>query len=311
MPETTASAVEGTARVRYYEGPTSEGGSFRMRVVVADGVPSLALLLVSGPYGCEDGTVGEIDDGVGWVPTGPVIQGGRLQLSETWSGVAFDVAGRLGSRGGSGTLTFLWPALTNDRQAAQLCTVGEAAWTVERTSEADFERTIERTPEDVDLEPVLAARATAGRTVVGLGAIEGVQTAATTFGGIRTYHGRTSQDRRMSARTSRVDTGIAVSFLSLGLVLACDDGTESEVGIRPLTYFDTTQVMPPGRLDLDLAPGSALSQGFALGVHGDLDAHAGSGTLTMISSSLTEDRRPQLCRSEAQTWRLWRTDAGS
>ena len=80
--------------------------------------------------------------------------------------------------------------------------------------------------------------------------------------------------------------------------------------MRPLVYFDTTQVVPRGRLDLDLAPRTGFGLGFALHVHGKLDAHSGSGVFSMVSASLTEDRQPQLCTSGDQTWRLWRTDEG-
>ena len=80
IPATTASA--GAARrVRYYEGPTSEGGRLRISVVVKNGVPYLNLLLIEGPYSCEDGSQGEIvDDGVGWFPRGPAIVDASLDV---------------------------------------------------------------------------------------------------------------------------------------------------------------------------------------------------------------------------------------
>lgn len=117
----------------------------------------------------------------------------------------------------------------------------------------------------------------------------------------------------MSVRTTRTDTGIALLFMDLGSLLACEDGTEIGAGIRPHAYFDTTQVMPPGRLDLDIAPApDALTVliGIALHVHGELDAHLGSGTFSMIWPWLTEDLEAQRCQSGEQTWSLWRTDAG-
>ena len=99
IPATAASAGD-APRVRYYEGPTSEGGRLRISVVISDGVARLSLLLIQAPYGCEDGTDGEIDDGVGWFPKGPVISDAHLELSENWLGVAFMVSGHLGSRQG-------------------------------------------------------------------------------------------------------------------------------------------------------------------------------------------------------------------
>jgi len=107
MPASAASAGA-TRRVRYYEGPTSEGGRLRISVVVNDGVPYLSLLLIDGPYSCEDGTEGQlVDDCVGWSPRGPAIRDTQIELSENWGGaVATMVSGHLGSLRGSGTLTF-------------------------------------------------------------------------------------------------------------------------------------------------------------------------------------------------------------
>jgi len=53
-----------------------------------------------------------------------------------------------------------------------------------------------------------------------------------------------------------------------------------------------------------------LPFGIALHVHGELDAHLGSGTVSMIWPWLTEDLGAQRCQTGEQTWRLWRTDAG-
>ncbi|HET7236897.1 MAG TPA: hypothetical protein VFK59_10760 [Actinomycetota bacterium] len=300
LPATPASAAP---RVRYYAGPTSEGGSVHFKLVVTHGVPHLALLLLAGPYACGDGTQGEIEgDGVGWGrTTGPVIEDGRLELSENWGALAFDASGRLGIRGGSGTLTFLWAGLTADEQAAQLCTVGEVTWSVERTSGEDFwpARTL-----DVG---------GAGGEVVRIGKLTSTRLPSTNLaeadGPLRRYRGRTSQDLAIAAHTSRVDTGIRMSLLDISFLLACDDGTAFEGGIWPTSFFDAPLVLPPGRLDLDLAP-IGFARGFALHVHGELDAHAGSGAFTMVSASLTDELQPQLCRSGDQTWRLWRTDEG-
>ena len=132
LPGTAASAGD-TPRVRYYEGPTSEGGRVQIRVVVSDGVARLSLLLFDGPYRCENGTEGDIETGVGWGNGLPVLTDEHLELSENWRVIAFMVSGRLGTHRGSGTLTFLLPEITADEQDAQVCTVGELTWSVERT----------------------------------------------------------------------------------------------------------------------------------------------------------------------------------
>jgi hypothetical protein len=302
MPATAASAGA-VPRVRYYEGPTSAGGRLRISVVIKDGVPYLTLLLIDGPYSCEDGTQGEIvDDGVGWFPKGPAIEDAHLELSENWHAVAFMVSGRLGSHQGSGTLTFLMPGFTANRQAAQVCTTGELTWSVERTSGEDF-----------PFKPAVSVKGRGqGTLMMGLGesSSEGTALAPTETSPIRHYRGRTSQELSMAAQTQWTNSRIAMRGLSVGYLLTCEDGTENEGGIRPLAFFDSTQVMPPGRLDLDVAPSSRIGLALVLNLHGELDAHAGSGTLTITSPELTDDLGAQLCKTGAQTWDLWRTDAG-
>jgi hypothetical protein len=52
----------------------------------------------------------------------------------------------------------------------------------------------------------------------------------------------------------RVDLRQSQSGMDVSSLLACEDGNEIGGGIYPHAFFDTTQVMPPGRLDLDIAP---------------------------------------------------------
>jgi hypothetical protein len=303
MPATAASA--GAARrVRYYEGTTSEGGRLSISVVVRDGVPYLRTLVIDGPYSCEDGTQGDIaGGGFGWSPSdlaGPVPTNEPFELSENGGDFAFMVSGRLGPLRGSGTLTVLVPALTADEQAAQVCTFG-GTWSVGR-----FETSF-------SLKRAMTVEAAGGRTLaMGFGVAgsqDSTTLAQTELGPIRHYYGGTTQDTSMALRTSRTDTGIALLYMTVGSLLACEDGTEFEGTIYAHAFFHTTQVMPPGRLDLDIVP-DAFPLGIALHVHGELDAHLGSGTLSMIWPRLTEDLRAQLCQTGDQTWRLWRTDAG-
>jgi hypothetical protein len=299
----TGVSVRDTSEVRYYEGPTSEGGQLHIRVTVSDdGVAWLSLLLIDGPYRCADGTEGESETGgLGWLRRGsPVIADQHLDLSENWGVIAVMGAGRIGAHRGSGTLTFLLPALTANEQA-QVCTMGELTWTVERTDGEDFPF----------LSAVLVQRAD-GRTVtMALGATRSEETTAPAKAGlrpIRHYHGRTSQGLPMVARTRRTDTGVALHGLTWEYVLACDDGSENRGGDRPLFYFEERMVMPPGRLDLDVVPGVDPAESFHF--HGELDAHSGSGTLAIVWPVITDDLQAQLCKSGELTWELWRIDAG-
>ena len=241
-------------------------------------------------------------DGCRWGHGSPVIADHQLDLSENWQVIAFMVSGRIGSHHGSGTLSFLLPALTADEQA-QVCTMGELTWMVDRTAREDF-----------PFRPAVPMQGD-GRTItMPLGAAPSERTTALAQAddrSIRHYGGRTSQGLSMAAQTSRTDTGFALLRLSWEYVLACDDGSELRGGGDPLMYFEATVVMPPGRLDLDFGPVPTLDMpAVAFHFHGELDAHSGSGTSTMTWPVITENLQAQLCRSGEQTWELWRTDAG-
>ena len=273
-------------------------------VVVRHGVPYLGLLMIDGPYSCEDGTQGDIaGGGWGWFPSdlaGPVPTNEPLELSENWGDFAFMLSGRLGPLRGSGTLTVLIAALTADEQAAQVCTFG-GTWSVERSGTS------------FSLEPTMTVEAAGGRTLSdGLqgGWLPGLD--HTRPNGNRTdpplpgrhhaghRHGVADEPDRHGHRPALHDRGIPAPMR----------GRDRDLGGHLRAYFfDATQVMPPGRLDLDIVP-DALPVGIALHVHGELDPHLGSGTVSMIWPWLTEDLEAQRCQTGEQTWRLWRTDAG-
>jgi hypothetical protein len=210
-----------------------------------------------------------MDDGVGWIQKGPALSDARLELSENWLSVAFAVSGHLGSHRGSATLTFLNPAFTPDERSAQVCSTGELTWSVERA-----------TGEDLSSRSAVTVEGEGGGThLMGLeepGSDDA--TLARGTGSVRRYRGRTSQvppgeenvHFKMSAQTQRTDPGIALRVLTFGNVLACEDGTEIWGSIRLTACFDATQVMSPGRLDLDLAPSSGYQ--LIVNLHGELDA---------------------------------------
>ena len=300
MPATAGAAQ----RVRYYEGTTSEGGRLSFSVVVRHGVPYMRTLVIDGPYSCEDGTHGDLaHGGIGWWPSdyaGPVPTDEPFDLSENGGDFAFMLSGRIGPLRGSGTLTVLLAALTADEQAAQVCTFG-GMWAVERSGTS------------FSLEPTMTVEASGGRTL-GAGfrvtdSQDPTTLAQVETGPIRRYQGGTTQDTEMRVRTSRADTGIALLYMTVGSELACEDGTEFGGTIYAHNFFAATQVMPPGRLDVDIVPDGS-PWGLALHVHGELDAHLGSGTVSMIWPWLTEDLGAQRCQTGEQTWDLWRTDAG-
>jgi hypothetical protein len=164
MPAAAASA--GAAR-RYYEGTTSEGGRLRISVIVRHGVPYLGVLVIDGPYSCEDGTQGDVaGGGFGWSPSdfaGPVPTNEPFELSENGGDFAFMVSGRLGTLRGSGMLTVLIPALTANEQVAQVCTFG-GTWSVERIDTS------------LSLKPTMRVEAAGGRTLATGFRVAGSQT---------------------------------------------------------------------------------------------------------------------------------------
>jgi hypothetical protein len=94
MPATVASA--GAAR-RIYEGTTSESGRLIISVIVRHGVPYLRVLVIDGPYSCEDGTQGDIaGGGFAWSPrdlAGPVPTNEPFEVSENGGDFAFMLSG--------------------------------------------------------------------------------------------------------------------------------------------------------------------------------------------------------------------------
>ncbi len=294
-----AAVAQNAPQVRFYEGTTPEGATVRIEVLVTNGVPRLGLLVVShAPYRCEDGTEGKTGTGVGWVDHGgPVIEDQHLELSDNWGSIAFTASGRIGLHRGSGTLTFLMAGLTADEQA-QVCTMGEFAWTVGRITPPRW------LPLGRDAR---VQRLDDGRMVMERARVFAPMTAARTSAQpVRHYRGRTSWDLGMSAQTRRVDTGIELLLVTFGFDLNCDDGSHIEGGYRG-PFLEPPAVMPPGRFDVDK---SKAGPGEALHVHGELDAHSGAGTLTLVWPDITDDLDAQLCTSGEMTWELWRTDAG-
>ena len=86
MPTTFASAAD-QPKARYYEGTTSEGGRLTISVIVRHGMPHLGVLVIDGPYSCEDGTQRDIaGGGFGWFPSdlaGPVPTDEPFEVSES------------------------------------------------------------------------------------------------------------------------------------------------------------------------------------------------------------------------------------
>jgi hypothetical protein len=121
-----ARTAAGTARFRNYRGRTSQGEPMGARTAKVDSTIELRRLEVAFGLTCEDST--EVGWGATWLfGPGWTLPQARLDYDDVQTGEAMHVHGRLGAHDGSGTLTDVLAALTNNEQA-QLCTTGELTW---------------------------------------------------------------------------------------------------------------------------------------------------------------------------------------
>jgi hypothetical protein len=299
---TAATGVVASARpavadppvLRTYEGTTSAGDAIQLFVTARHGVARFRSVGLEGTATCEDGTTLPISHGFDLGTSGIPIVEGALDVENVGFADAFFLAGTLGTRTGSGTITHLFAAL-DAAEEPQICTTGELTWTATRVFGVA----------DAAAGPVLA---------VDLGRV--VETAGLASGGsagdanrvaaverLRSYEGRTSARFPMFAVTSRRSGGVVLHELGVGWELGCDDGSSVALG---LFIFFAGEPLDPGRLDYDVT-----APEIAFHVNGRLGPHAGDGTTTGILPALTADLRAQGCRSGDLTWTMWRTDAGA
>lgn len=120
----------------------------------------------------------------------------------------------------------------------------------------------------------------------------------------RVYEGRTSQGSRIHFELRKRDDGEfrLRSMRVRGLVLTCELDASMQRWAVELAWAGAGMRMDGRRLDLDLVdPFSALS------VEGRFGALRAGGGLHFTVPQLTEDGRPQLCTTDAQSWIARRT----
>ena len=119
---------------RHYRGRTSQDETMKVATRRTEAGVGLLRFDWGWELVCDDGT--EVAGGSGYsFWGGMVMPPGRLDLDDVSvgpGGQALHVHGQLGAHLGTGTVTFKWPALTEDLQA-QLCESGEQTWELWRT----------------------------------------------------------------------------------------------------------------------------------------------------------------------------------
>jgi hypothetical protein len=131
-----ASPARSATKLRIYKGETSQGYSITFRVARTDAGRFIREMEWGITFTCEDQTTQ--DWGIGWgLANSLPVTDGAFVFDESFTNEATHLSGRIGKLRGSGTLTMVIAALTDDEQA-QLCISGDLTWDVE------FVRTIRR-----------------------------------------------------------------------------------------------------------------------------------------------------------------------
>ncbi len=286
-----ASAAPSTLRI--YEGTTSAGGTIVLFSTFRNGVTRFRAVGLEDAATCEDGTSVPFGHGFDLVPRGIRLEQGQLEVEHVGFSDAFFLAGTLGTRMGSGTITHLFAGL-DAAEEPQLCTTGELTWTVERATL------------DQGTAQAVVAKIVHGVTETSWLAGSGIPSralAAPLRERLRTYEGRTSARQPLFIITARRPEGVVLIELGFTWDLACEDG--GAVGLGVFILF-AGEPLEPGRVDYD-----ASAPEIALHVNGQLDPHSGSGTTSAVMPALTADLQAQACRTSDLTWEAWRTDAGA
>jgi hypothetical protein len=124
-PPAPSSPQASGARIRSYEGRTSNRDPLFIATIVREGSVALLELVFQWPLQCDDGSSFGLGFAIlfGEEPQEP----GRLDYDIASPDFVFHVHGRLGAHEGSGTVTAALPALTAELEA-QACRTGDLTW---------------------------------------------------------------------------------------------------------------------------------------------------------------------------------------
>ena len=290
-----APAAAAARILRVYEGTTSAGGTIVLFSTFRDGVTRFQAVGLEDAATCEDGTSVSFAHGFDLSPRGIRLEQGQLEVEHVGFSDAFFLAGTLGTKTGSGTITHLFAAL-DAAEEPQLCTTGELTWTVQRVPLANL-----RGPAGAIVTKVVDGVIESSR-LAGSG-VPLRSTHAPLRERLRTYEGRTSARQPLFIITARRPEGVVLIELGFAWDLACEDGGAVGLGFFILFAGEPLEL---GRVDYDVS-----APEIAFHVNGRLGPHSGSGTTSAVMPALTADLQAQACRSGVQTWEAWRIDAGA
>jgi hypothetical protein len=281
---------------RTFRGKTSQGQKIQLmmhRIRDGGGVQRLeygALLR------CQDGTKIGLEEGWSWFgPLHPTTDD-RFDIDEVSTDEAFHFHGRIGPRGGSGTIQVTFPALTQDEEA-QTCTSKERTWSVTRRSPSLDAPCC--TPKVTGSIPVLTMTTRVGRggTHVVRSWDKGTNASASRRQS-RFYQGTTSQRLPTDFTTQRFTSSWRLKDTDFAFRIRCEDGQKYGLGkgwgfggragprLDRKGNFAFDEVDPFERFHL----------------HGRLGAHAGSRTVADTEPGLTQNEQRMLCVSGDRTW---------
>lgn len=281
--------------LRAYEGTTSAGGTIALLTTFRDGVTRFQAVGLEDVAGCADGTSVPFGHGFDLSPRGIRLEQGQLQVENVGFSDAFFLAGTLGTKVGSGTLTHLFAAL-DVAEEPQLCTTDELAWTAHRVPSPVGEGIAGVVFTETVAGATEAARLTGSGAPVRVGALALRER-------LRSYEGRTSARQPLFIITAKRQAGVELLELGFAWDLACGDGASVSLGFFILFAGER---LDAGQLNYD-----ASAPEIGLHVNGRLGAHAGEGTTSAVIPALTADLQAQSCRTGDLTWHAWRTDAGA
>ncbi len=294
-------ATAGAQRVdqRVLGGKTSQG--MRIQYVmhrVADGW-GVQQLNVELHLRCPDGQSIYLFTGGGWTRPRALGPHNSVSIDRSDRYEALHVHGRIGPRGGSGTIEAKLPGLTADEQP-QVCTSKSRSWTVQR-----------RVP---PLAPMCCSTAVDGRgAAISIMFGDGTQDISRTTSSGETsrsrhpiathrYEGSTSQDLPLKLTTRNFGGPWRLADADLVFQMSCQQGPGFKF------YFDIgwgggggARLSPSGRFAVDEVD---LEDG--LHIHGRLGGRAGSGTVAETEAELTRDEQAMLCSSRTRDWTVKR-----
>jgi hypothetical protein len=290
-----APAAAATRVLRVYEGTTSAGGTIVLFSTFRDGVTRFQAIGLEDAATCEDGTSVPFGHGFDLSPRGVRLEQGQLEVDHVGFSDAFFVAGTLGTRMGSGTITHLFAAL-DAAEEPQLCTTVELTWTVQPVPLANLDK-----PAGEIVTKVVGGVTETSR--LGGSGVPLRSTHAPLRERLRTYEGRTSARQPLFIITARRPEGVVLIELGFAWDLACEDGAAIGLGFFILFAGEPLDL---GRVDYDVSEPE-----IAFHINGRLGPHSGSGTTSAVMPALTQDLQAQACRSTVLTWTAWRIDAGA